>query len=100
MVCRAYLPYRKFSLAENYLMENLIGLNNVTNIGGVDLYNGSVSLVSLEGLNNLTSVIGDFSISNYNGLPRYICQDTLNSVSGRLSLISVQSLPNILGFRI
>ncbi len=99
--------YLQFGLGNysNPLLINLIGLENLENIGG-DLRINNTSLISLTGLNNLSSVNGKlivinntllFDLSGLNNLASVGSAFTIGNNESLVELMSTTNLTNIGG---
>lgn len=78
---------RRFVISNNYELDNLTGLENLTTIGA-DLDFNLTGLTSLEGLNNLESIGGYLNISN---------SETLTNLSSFQNLVSIGNFMTISG---
>ncbi|MGB3344424.1 MAG: hypothetical protein WBA61_10960 [Aequorivita sp.] len=70
----------RVEIYSNKLLESLDGLQGIKNPSNLSI--GDTGIVNLEGLNNLTSVKGDFSVGNNWNLKSLSGLDALNNIDG------------------
>ncbi len=82
---------------DNPSLTSLMGLSNVSSIGGTIRIAHNDALTSLAGLDNLTSIGGGFIISDNESLGNITGLDSLTSIGGRLYFGYNDSLTNVEG---
>jgi len=75
---------------------NLDGLININSISG-SLWISTYALTNLEGLNNLTTLIGDFYLTNNKVLKNVLDLENLTTIGGELKIIKNDSLHSLDG---
>ena len=82
---------------DNLSLTSLSGLDNLTTIGGSLEIGGYGALTSLTGLDGLTSVQGDLYLAYNDALTSLSGLDSLVSVGGNLYIYENNSLPSLSG---
>ena len=76
---------------------NLLGLQNLSSVGGNLSINSNDALISLAGLESLSLVSGNLSIWNNNALTSLAALESLSSVGGYLSFQYNDALTSLVG---
>jgi hypothetical protein len=90
------LPYGNYNIHSQSDVDNFqAAFPNCTELQGEFLIKGNVT--NLSGLHNLTSIGGNFIITNTSPLPNLIGLEALNSIGGYLSINKSHSLTSLTG---
>ena len=76
---------------------NLIGLNQITSIGGNLILANNESLTSLSGLDNLTSIGGTFTCNSNSLLANFIGLDNLSTIQSYCEILNNNNLSTLSG---
>lgn len=86
----------EFNIEDCVYLTNLSGLDNLNSLGALNIVFNS-SLIDLQGLENLTSVVDDFLLYGNNALVDLTGLGSLSTIGGELSIKNNSSLISLSG---